>query len=80
MRSPSYSSSSLSSSQNRGKVCHPVYHQGVLLLTPLVAQSLQSWWGNTVYLETLDAQGGSAAAALHVSEGEIFGWSAGTWH
>lgn len=44
-----------------------------------VGEGVQSWWGNTVYTNTLDGQGGSAAAALHLEPGETFGLATGKW-
>ncbi|WWD03927.1 OPT family small oligopeptide transporter [Kwoniella europaea PYCC6329] len=38
-----------------------------------IGQNIQNWWGNTVYLDTLDGKGGVASAAIHLKEGEKFG-------
>ncbi|OCF77585.1 OPT family small oligopeptide transporter [Kwoniella mangroviensis CBS 8886] len=38
-----------------------------------IGQNLQNWWGNTIYLNTLDGKGGVASAAIHLKEGEKFG-------
>ncbi|WVW86393.1 OPT family small oligopeptide transporter [Kwoniella bestiolae CBS 10118] len=40
-----------------------------------VGQSIQDWWGNTVYLNTLDGEGGVASAAIQLKDGEKFGKS-----
>ncbi|WVQ83671.1 OPT family small oligopeptide transporter [Cryptococcus sp. DSM 104549] len=42
-------------------------------------EGMQTWWGNTVYANTLNGQGGSAAAANHLDEGETFGMGIGSW-
>ncbi|WRT70010.1 OPT family small oligopeptide transporter [Kwoniella shivajii] len=44
-----------------------------------IGERIQKWWGNTVYSNTLDGQGGVAAAALRLKEGETFGLKDGSW-
>jgi hypothetical protein len=41
--------------------------------------TIQSWWGNTVYNNVLDAQS-LGSAAIQLPKGGHFGPEAGTWH